>query len=330
MKYLCLAVPKKRAEQIRQKLIKMNLLVRNVKIERDNEYVYFPVKEEVDFEGCFVVERDMEEIERESFREVLKKRGIEIDALSIDFIGDIAIIRAVEEEKAIAVAEAIMKTNKRVRAVFLDKGVREDYRVRAVHHLLGEKKTETIHVEYGVRIKIDVAKAYFSPRLAAERMRVAKKIREGSIVIDMFAGVAPFSLVIAKYAAPKKIYAIDKNPYAVKYARENVRINGVESIIEVIEGDAKEIVPKLPEANHIIMNLPHRGFEFLPLAMEKGEVLHYYEIMERGKIEERVKEIKEIGKKLGYGIEIKNVRVVGSYSPAKQRIGMETYVKKKM
>ncbi len=327
MKYLCLAVPKNRAEHVRRELLKMNLLLKNVKVERDSRYVYFPVRERVDFDNCLLIEKEMKEMEMESFRSILAKKGIEIESLSIDFIGDIAVIRA-DEEKAMEVADAIMKTNKKVKAVFLDRGVKEDYRVRELEHLMGEKKTATIHVEYGVRIKVDVAKAYFSPRLSAERMRVAKQVEEGSIVIDMFAGVAPFSLIIAKYAKPRKIYAIDKNPHAVKYARENVKMNKMDEIIEVIEGDASEILPSLPQAKHIIMNLPHKSFYFLPVAMKKGEIIHYYEIMERGKINERIEEVKKVGKELGYGIEVKNVRVVGSYSPAKQRIGMEIYVRR--
>ncbi len=328
MKCVCLVVPKEKAEKVRQKLIEEDLLIRKAKIERDEKYVYFPVKEKVEIRGCYLIEKDFEEIERKSYVDILKEKGIDIDSISIDFIGDIAIIRLINDSYAREVAEALMEANKHVKAVYLDRGVKEDYRVRDLQHIAGEEKKETLHVEYGVKIKLDVTKVYFSPRLAAERMRVAKQIEEGSIVVDMFAGVAPFSLIIAKYAMPKRIYAIDKNPYAIKYARENVRINEMENIIEVIEGDAKEIVPKLPEANHIIMNLPHKSFEFLPLAIRKGKILHYYEILERDSIEKRMEEIKALGRKEGYSIDIKNVRVVGSYSPAKQRVGMEIYVRK--
>jgi tRNA (guanine37-N1)-methyltransferase len=323
-----LIVPKEKAEKVRQKLIEKDLLIKKVKIKRDEKYVYFPVKEKVEMEGCLLTEKNFEEIERKNYIEILKEKGIDIESISIDFIGEVAIIRLMNNSYAKEVAKAIMETNKHVKTVYLDRGIKEDYRVRDLQHVAGERRTETMHIEYGVKIKLDVTKVYFSPRLAAERMRVAEQIEEGSIVIDMFAGVAPFSLIIAKYAMPEKIYAVDKNPYAIKYARENVRINRMESIIEVVEGDAKEIVPKLPGANHVIMNLPHKSFEFLPLAMKKGEVLHYYEILERGSIKKRIEEIKALGRKEGYSVNIKNVRVVGSYSPSKQRVGMEIYVEK--
>ncbi|MCD6331539.1 MAG: class I SAM-dependent methyltransferase family protein, partial [Thermoplasmata archaeon] len=252
------------------------------------------------------------------------EKGIDLESISIDFIGDIAIIRLNDKSIAKEVADAIMKTNKHIKTVCIDRGVKEDYRIRDVEIIAGEKRTETMHIEYGLKIKLDVAKVYFSPRLSMERMRVAKQVKENEIVIDMFAGVAPFSLLIAKVAKPKKIYAIDINPVAVKYAIENVKLNKMENIIEVIEGDAKDVLPNLPDADHVIMNLPHKSFNFLPLALEKGRILHYYEIMERGKIEERIEKIKRKAEEK-YNVEVKNVRIVGSYSPSKQKIGMEIY-----
>ena len=56
---------------------------------------------------------------------------------------------------------------------------------------------------------------YFSPRLANERKRITSLVKPGETVVDMFAGVAPFSIMIAKYANPKIIYAIDKNKDAI-------------------------------------------------------------------------------------------------------------------
>jgi len=327
VKCLCLAVPKKMAEKIRKRLIDENLMIEGVKVKRKKGYVYFPIKRSIDIEECKICEEEFEEIKKRSYEDILKERGISIDSISIDFIGDIAIIKLRDEEKAEEVAKAIMEANKHVKTVFLDKGVKEDYRVRDIQFIAGERSTETIHTEYGIKMKVDVSKVYFSPRLAEERMRVARRIDKNEVIIDMFAGVAPFSLIIAKFAKPKKVYAIDKNEFAVKYARENVKMNKVEEIIEVIRGDAKEVIEMLPKANHIIMNLPHKSFEFLPVAIKKGEILHYYEIVEREKLNERIEEIKKLAKEMGHKIEIKNVRKVGSYSPSKDKFGMELCVK---
>lgn len=329
MKCLCLVVPRKKAEDIRRRLIEENLMIEGVKTKRKGEYVYFPIKKRVNIKGCRVCEEDFEEIKRKSYEDILKEKGISLDSISIDFVGDIAIIRLKDEGKAEEVARAIMEANRHVKTVCLDKGVKEDYRIRDIKIIAGEKRTETVHTEYGLKMKVDVSKVYFSPRLAEERMRVARQVCKDEIIIDMFSGVAPFSLTIAKFAKPRKIYAIDKNEYAVKYARENVKINKMGEVIEVLEGDAREVVKILPEADHIIMNLPHKSFEFLPVAIKKGKILHYYEIIEREKVNGRIEEIMKFAEEIGYKIEIKNVRRVGSYSPSKDKFGMELYVKSK-
>ncbi len=325
MECLCLITPKNIAEKIRKKLLKENLLIKNLKVKRNGKFVYFPIKKAISIEKCRISRENFEEVKRKNYEEILEKKGIKIESISMDIIGDIAVIRLKNEENVKEIANAIMETNKHVKVVCLDRGVKEDFRIRDIEIIAGENRTETIHIEYGLKIKMDISKVYFSPRLSTERMRIAKQVKKNEIVIDMFAGVAPFSLVIAKYSKPKKIYAIDKNPYAIKYAKENVKINKIDNI-EIMEGDALEIVQNLPKAHHIIMNLPHKSFKFLPVAIKKGKILHYYEIIDRGKIGERTKEIKEIAKKLGYEIEIKDVRKIGSYSPSKVKVGMDLYV----
>ena len=325
MEHICIAVPKNRAEEIRRILIEKNLIAKEFRVIRDDEHVYFPIKEKFCIDGCFICKKDFEYIKRESYRDILISKGIKPRSISIDIIGDIAILRG--EENLEEIANAILSSNRQIRSVFCDRGIYDECRLRNIEFIAGEKKTETIHIEYGLKIKLDISKVYFSPRLANERMRVAKMVRENEIVIDMFAGVAPFSLLIAKFSKAKKIFAIDKNAHAIRYARENILLNKIKNI-EVIEGDVKNVLPSLPFADHIIMNLPHKSFEFLPLAVEKGRILHYYEIIERKKVEERIEEIKEEIRQEGYDAEIKNIRIIGNYSPSKYKVGMELFIKK--
>ena len=80
----------------------------------------------------------------------------------------------------------------------------------------------TIHREYGCRYKVDLAKAYFTPRLSTERSRILSWIKEGDTIIDMFAGVGPYSILLAKSKKPSNVIAIDKNPDAVYYLKENI------------------------------------------------------------------------------------------------------------
>src|SRR5438132_907051 len=80
-------------------------------------------------------------------------------------------------------------------------------------------------VDHGLRYHVDLAQAYFSPRLASERKRIADLVRPGEVVADPFAGVGPYSILIAKRRRPESVYAADANPTAVKLLRENVAAN---------------------------------------------------------------------------------------------------------
>jgi tRNA (guanine37-N1)-methyltransferase len=75
-----------------------------------------------------------------------------------------------------------------------------------------------------------VTKVYFSPRLSQERLRIAQKVRGGEVVIDMFAGVGPFSIQIAKKFNNVKVYAIDTNPVAIQFLKQNIALNKIENI----------------------------------------------------------------------------------------------------
>ncbi|MEM2352242.1 MAG: hypothetical protein QXT26_07530 [Thermoproteota archaeon] len=70
--------------------------------------------------------------------------------------------------------------------------------VGAFEVIAGSADTETVHKEHGCKYFLDPRKVYFSPRLYYEHYRVASQVVEGETVVDMFAGVDPFSILIAK------------------------------------------------------------------------------------------------------------------------------------
>ncbi|MEA2054180.1 MAG: class I SAM-dependent methyltransferase family protein [Candidatus Thermoplasmatota archaeon] len=330
MKSFCIAVPREKAELVRHELMEGQLLRTDLKIRCDENCVYLPVAREVHVNEGVLKKMDFKLMEKkQNFRDILaSKISVDRTISSFDVIGDIAIIRIPSEllKYKEEIGDAILSTNKNIKVVCMDNGVRDDYRIRDLKVIAGEERTETIHSEYGAKIMVDVAKVYYSPRLATERKRTAGCVKPGDVVIDMFAGVAPFSVIIAKMAKPSKVYAIDVNPYAVKYANINVKRNGVDDIVEVMEGDAMDIIPSLGTADHIIMNLPHRSYEFFPTAVNAGKSIHYYEIIEKNKIEERLDWLRNEAKKKEKKAEIKNWRVVGSYSPREVKIGVDLLI----
>ncbi|MEM3760367.1 MAG: class I SAM-dependent methyltransferase family protein, partial [Candidatus Bathyarchaeia archaeon] len=204
---------------------------------------------------------------------------------AIDFVGDIAIIEIppeLEAHKAL-IGEAILKAHKKVQTVLAKAGaVSGTYRLREFSVIAGKSKTETIHKEYGCQFYVDISKAYFSPRLSYEHNRVASLVKDNETVIDMFSGVGPFAILIAKTHENVKVYAIDINPYAIEFLQKNIRLNRVEGKIHPILGDAKEVVEEKLSgiADRVIMNLPEKAIEFVDVACKAikptGGIIHFY------------------------------------------------------
>ena len=255
--------------------------------------------------------------------------------VSYEIVGDIAVVKIPEEflDQKKAIAERILQQHKNVKVVCLSRGVKGEFRTRDLEILAGEKRTITTHIEYGIKIEVDIGKCFFNPRLAYERMRIAKQVEINQIVVDMFTGVAPFALMIARYADPKIIYAIDKNPFAIKFAYKNISKNKLLHKIELIEGDAKEVVKKLQKkgvrADHVIMNLPFSSYNFLEdalLLLKDRMIIHYYEIVAKESIEDRVSDIEKILSENSVSTKIKNLRMIKTYSPKEVYIGVDIEV----
>ncbi len=330
MESRCIAVPKQVAERVRQHLLEKGLLRTELEIQSDGARVYLPVTEPVDIPGGELQRMDFKEREQTPDLQALLA-GILPDGISLssfDVVGDIAVVRIPDDALRYreAIGEAILAAHPAIRVVCHDRGVKDEYRVRDVEVVAGEQRTETIHVEYGIEIAVDVAAVYFSPRLATERKRVAGQVSGGDVVIDMFAGAGPFSILAARLAEPSRVYAVDVNPEAVKYARRNVQRNDVADVVEVLHGDAAEVVPRLGHADHVIMNLPHRADAFFPLAARTGDCVHYYDIVAEDSVDERLGWLVETAAGKGKTASVQEWRQVGTYSPGQIKIGVDVAI----
>jgi tRNA (guanine37-N1)-methyltransferase len=205
---------------------------------------------------------------------------------AIDFVGQIAVVEIPPEleRRKEMIGEAIIKVHNQVHTVLAKSGAVEGvYRLRAFEVIAGVRETETIHKEYGCAYHVDLAKAYFSPRLSHEHDRVASKVKEGETIIDMFAGVGPFSVLIAKRHEDVRVYAIDVNPDAIALLKRNLKENWVEQKVTPILGDADQILEESLSgvADRVIMNLPERAIEYVDSACEalkrEGGTAHYYD-----------------------------------------------------
>jgi tRNA (guanine37-N1)-methyltransferase len=303
MDSLCVVVPKKKAEPVRKKLAEKGFLRKDLQIKSDAKNVFLPVIQRVDL-GFPVETADFKEVE-----EAVKDYRVLVDA----------IVKMADEVVPYAkdIGKAIIATQKAIRTVCVDSGVVDQFRTRNIKVVAGDKATETTHKEYGLVFKMDISKVFFSPRLSTEREVVARQVNPGEVVIDMFAGIGPFSIMIAKNRAPKVVYAIDINPEAIGYRKENIALNKVGNVIS-IQGDAREEIVKLEKADRVIMNLPHDAKGFIPdaiRALKPGGIVHFYEIMEESDVQARISEIADVAVREGRVMRELARRKVKSYSP---------------
>ena len=205
---------------------------------------------------------------------------------SFDVIGDIAIIKIPPSNTANAktIAKQIMEVHGNIKAVFTPAtNISGDFRVRVLRLLAGENKTVTTHRESGCFFRVDVERTYFSPRLSFEHKRIASLVKRSETVVNMFAGVGCFSILIAKTVNPVKVYSIDVNPLATECMKENVKVNHVEGRVFPILGDAKDIIDAnfRGVADRVLMPLPEKALEYLPCALSAlkptGGWIHYYD-----------------------------------------------------
>lgn len=227
---------------------------------------------------------------------------------SYDVVGDIVIVRlkSTSEKAAQRIAEEVTKIHKNVKTVLAQTGPMEgDFRLRSLIFLAGENRTRTVYREDGCVFTVDLNKCYFSPRLSHERWRIANLVQSGETVVNMFAGVGCFSVIIAKHVRSAKVYSIDINPLAVRFMTDNIRLNRVYGKVIPILGDSKSIIEtKLKNcADRILMPLPKLAFEYLPHAVSvlkpSGGWIHYYDFEHAGKKEDPIEKVKiRVGRKL--------------------------------
>jgi len=323
-------VQRSRGEEFRKVLVEMAAFDRSRKIISDESNVYLPVLE-------------IDELAASRLRQIGNFERIEMDfpveehSLSpkdllgfqpgFEVVGDIAIVEDIDAER---VASALMSASKNIRAVIAPlSDVEGEFRTRRFRHVAGEARTVTTHKEHGLRYRVDLEGAYFTPRLGTERLRVAGLVRPGDVVLDMFAGVGPFALLMAKKGA--RVIAMDKNSVAVQYLKENARLNKVESI-EILEGDAGGLALGCEsQADHVIMNLPHSASQFLIPAMraaKPGGIVHYYAIAPEKDLYRDLALIEKAADQMSASVEVIYEGVVRSYAPHRYNVVIDFRVRK--
>lgn len=299
---ICLKVPKKLGEKTISLTHKLEIVNKNLHIKNQQNNLYIPLirtPNEEELSQLKNITQEIAIIDTEDFTEKRSTPETLTDALkrqlqhnlhssiphSFDVIGDIAIIEIPPEltNYKNLIGQVILKTHKNIKSVHAKaSAISGIYRIRDLTCIAGENRTKTIYNEYNCQYHIDVARAYFSPRLSQEHHRVATLVNPNEAVADLFAGVGPFAIPICKLCPTAQVYAIDINPDAVELLKINIKTNKVENQIHPLLGDARKLAnDKLSGiADRVIMNLPETAIDFIDTACQtlkpSGGIIHFY------------------------------------------------------
>ena len=351
---------------------KLRIINPNYQIEYDSDYILFPIKilsDEQFYELIKTLKNQLSieiinkkgkskgKIERRSLEDLLENtlpnEVLNIIPRSYDVIGNIAIVEfdrfsELSKKKSIKyknqVASAIIQVNKGLKSVYEKKSeIKGVYRLREFSILKGPDNSETIHKENKCLFKLDIRKTYFSPRLVYERNRIAtSQFNENENITDMFAGVGPFSIQIAKNHRVN-MHSFDINPAACKYLEDNIKLNRVSDKITVHNLDVKTLVDTkstLGETlknsmDRVIMNLPEKAANYIDVACfllkESGGILHYYLFNEKSSpIERAIQNLEKKFDEENYQIvKILSSRKVKGYSPKIDLLSLDLFIKLK-
>lgn len=290
----CLRVHRNGAEEMRRKLLAEGVLDRTLRIRPDGDTLLFPVltQQEGSFQADFEPLRQHAELPRH------------------ELVGGIAIL----QEDDAGQAEVIIRERPSVHTVLIaESAVEGEFRTKRYRTVAGDQTTITTCTEYGRHFRVDLEKAYFSARLASERQRIVAMMQEGEEVLDMFAGVGPFAIMMAARASV--VWACDLNPDAVSLLIHNLSANKVPNVVPIL-ADAGALPAVFGRrCDRIIMNLPLMAERFLPAAFslcKPGGTIHFYALIDDD--EELFPGI------AGYPIRSVKKRFVRTYAPGRSHV----------
>jgi tRNA (guanine37-N1)-methyltransferase len=261
---------------------------------------------------------------------------------SFDLLGKTALVRfpknfSMKDKKKFAIN--LMNKQKSIKTVLEKAGeIKGRLRKLSTNFIAGENTKEILYKENNCIFKFNIDKTYFSSRLSNERKEISSLIKPNETVLVMFAGVAPFSIVIAKNSKAKKVYSNELNREANKYSLINIKLNKVEDKITLIPGDIKKVSEKIIKGieinkekipkyfDVIVMPRPQLKESFLKEAFslsKKGTRIYYYDFCKQDEKEKIINKIQTEAKLFNKKIKILNVKNAGEIAPYKIRLRVD-------
>jgi len=198
-------------------------------------------------------------------------------------------------------------------------GITGEYRETNVKIIYGSSDTETIHKENNVYFKLNPQRIMFSSGNMDERIRMSKISNKNEIVVDLFAGIGYFTLPMAVYSKPEKIYACEKNPVAFDYLCQNIVLNNVSDIVEPLRGDNRVVAPN-GVADRVLLGYIGDTHNFLSTAINclknNQGFIHYHDTFSDDIIpDDALRHLHSIVKKYDKKAKLLKFKKVKSYAP---------------
>lgn len=160
------------------------------------------------------------------------------------------------------IGQVILDKNAHIRTVVnKTDSIDETFRFFKMEVLAGDDEMKATVKEHGCTFELDFSKVYWNSRLQSEHKQIVDIVGKGSIVFDVFAGIGPFAIPIAK-KSKCKVYANDLNPESHKWLKHNAKLNKLDvGSIETFNLDGREFIenvclPKIQELYKICDNNP--------------------------------------------------------------------------
>jgi tRNA wybutosine-synthesizing protein 2 len=233
-------------------------------------------------------------------------------------LGEILIVKISPELEHLKerIGEALLTIYPRCKTVLRDLGIKGSFR-QPVREVIAGSDTETVHRENGVTYRLDALRIMFSQGNLKERMRMGR-LGKDEFVVDMFAGIGYFTLPMAVHSRPRRVMAIELNPLAYGYLRENVRQNRVDDVVEPTLGDCREMSP-VGEADRVVMGYVGTTDRYLRKGIEAlrpGGILHYHQTVPSWLYPAAaIVDVTKAAKASGRKVEILQCTRVKKYSP---------------
>jgi len=234
----------------------------------EGETIWVPVKEDAAFDR--VIPK----------RERYKGRGFFM-------IGKIAVIHG--DKPSISEVEKIVEF-RHPQGVLWIESLNEVTRTPSTEVLWGVV-SEVRHHENGYSFFLDPRNVMFSQGNRIEKLRMATLVKESGHperVADMFAGIGYFTIPIA--GSGGQVHAMEINPVAFDYLKQNILENGLSDHVAATLGDCRDLLSGI--YNRIVMG-HFDAIQFLPDALEHvetGSTIHVHSI---GSVENQIRKMCE-------------------------------------